>query len=1689
MADPTFIDDASPEASGTQFIDDAGPSKEMFPRPVSDVMRGTQPATPQPPKEEPGFFKSAWNEALSNQAEIDKTRQEQGNLPAIWQTLRMRANEVKDVTKQVGMAVPRLAGEMATLPTKSSRIINQSLDYLEKEHPEAAQYFETFFPMIQPITLAREDERRKGWDPTEASRMANAWVEKNIQKPVENVKPTTSAGKVARAGSDIAAVTAGTLLAPEAAVPYFVSSAGINTTNMAMEQLQGDPDAVPKAWSAGLLTAAANYAGMKYIPGLSGKIGSMVTARISQPAIAAFLNVGIRGSAMGTFMNTMDNAIAKTFYDPNRPWDQGMGQSVIQMLGYEAAGLPEGYQHEKAVRDLREGADIALKINMASATGKGAMADLSPKLVQEGMRGVEFGEKVSDEANNAYSQFRDNFVRIEKGGSNANEEGQIRQNEEQKHRGSNALSEADRQVRQPEGAVQETPEVDRSSSVPPAGRGQEESAEEVTSLPRTNVPRSQNTALSGRVTEEGQWVDRNWDEFASVYADHPDTAGGKILSADAIADLLPSIQENPVQGHGEAVNSGYPSKIVLDQYDRRMAQPISSPEDENVLVMMGNPGSGKTTVARKNASGYGTVIDSPGADQRGLIDIINTALRNGRRADLVMVHAPLEEAVGRNIGRQGEIGRTVPIESQESLEASTHLAFRRAWETFGDPAYGDQVSFTYIENPNDKNAQNAWTGEEAVNQSGEVRRSNSKTNLLDRAIGAYIRAKGERDVSPEAQSIFEQGIEDQVKAHPASVEGRAVSGDRGVASGMAEETPAPGAPASQEVEDIRATQNIPQETLEKARVGTAKMPPPVPTSARKAQAEDLVREIVPDKATRAAIHATGISGKNPTPEDVVSEALIAQPKKSPFEKNAPEAGAIRLPEKINMGKVMTRLGEVLKASAKEPLEAFKNLSNGAVLKLAKAEDAAGKLQHAYDPSKPGVFPGFADSPIEGSQKPFLKKDLQVGKLGQEFRSPSFQLAPYFENGESPSVDREMVSTDAIAKASAATSFVRDVYRRNKIVDDSTMIDQRMSPHQKAIRETLEKLTPLIKQREALVESADMFDEERSRDIVSKRLQEFDRDNQAEMERLLEQKDRLYDAAKKEIQSVAQKSSDARVALWMDSDHHPVWLQGMIQPNEIQAAKEMTSFMEEAKRAGEKRGLAMRDEPYVTHLFKPVEMYARDQNGESARIARDVLDFHRRQEGSINLMPSIHAVMDYYVPTISRKLAMQPFLNKWYTGGKNDYLDPNSKYYAPHFGEWMQREINEMEHPRQLGIVEKGFGVIKDAEITRLLAANQRTAVKHLVGKLTNLVGLHHAYTLPGATNYMALMARRAENLPLVGKAFEATTGKILDATHMSKEDAQLVQTLMSNLALNRQVRNALYENALIAEYQEPILNAYFGKGVRGIAGKAKRGYIWTRNALSQPVAAAEAFENGVNFLSSVQHGEAAGLTPDQNLRGAIVNMLAYSQRGGHDATRFVKSPIGRVGTALTQTPSKMMELYADIVRRGVTGEKDIYGGDGTANLVRAILAFGAVSTLGVLTKNKLSRMLIHPPITNTDWFSDATQWAYHSAMGHKQKALDAKARMQGSNWGPANLTPVTDIMADAYAAMNSPKGFLKKTPAVQQIRSELPKSMGGKIPKGYEDTLHYLTTSPTEEAEKGWQEAARKRGLRKIKADEKQGND
>jgi hypothetical protein len=841
--------------------------------------------------------------------------------------------------------------------------------------------------------------------------------------------------------------------------------------------------------------------------------------------------------------------------------------------------------------------------------------------------------------------------------------------------------------------------------------------------------------------------------------------------------------------------------------------------------------------------------------------------------------------------------------------------------------------------------------------------------------------------------------------------------------------------------------------------------------------------------------------------------------------------------------LLTKFGQRIRSMfSSSPVKARKLFNNGAAV-IAKQLDDLGMLQHPYNP-RTYQFE-FAKSLITGDVP-----EVRMGKDGKRMdisdprksinyvRSPHQFVARILPLGETQNVDLEHAANRYTLLNKGLADWVKDIHERNQIPDHSERVGRVMDPHREKIHELESWLVPLVRERAELERTMNKPGNEDAAGLMQEQLNEFDALN---ADRIADGKadlNKLYAAAKNAVTGLAKDTPEVRVALWMEpvktgkgkdaKKDRPQWLKDIIKPNEIKAAEELLAFTAKARDEGRRLGIPMRSDEYITHLYRPesIGKFSVDRTGEQQRVARDILAFHRRQENSINLMPSTHAAMAYYVPTIARKIATQPFLNKWYKGGKNPYLttDPSSPYHAPKFGALLQQQITDMQYPTPDTIVGKTFSAIKNAEITKAMALNQRVTVKHLVGKITTVAALHGRHMLPAAKDMVNDLAHRPENWKMVQTAYKKITGKDLSRT--GKSDPELIQLLTSNMVASRALRNAINESPLIAEYNEPIFNSMFGGGrTRQIMRSMVRGGRVVRNTLGQPLLAAEAMENGLNVLASARQGVSAGLSPERNVKAMMTNILDYSFRGGHDSSAFLRDPVGRL-TAFSQTPTKMIENYVSMIQKAARGEKDIYGGSETATLIRQIVAIGAVTYLGEKYGKKgglhLQHMLFHAPFVNAEYAGDVASFLGNKAasmavvgQGKESRAKSAeaadaaRARMAGAPFPLVAGSPAWDIAKDVDSFTRNPEAFLKSTPAVQGLRSELPKDFGdkamkalgiqdrkslaaraltflnGKVPDGYEDALHYLSSAPTNEQQEFFDFLRWKKGFRAMNAADK----
>ena len=303
-------------------------------------------------------------------------------------------------------------------------------------------------------------------------------------------------------------------------------------------------------------------------------------------------------------------------------------------------------------------------------------------------------------------------------------------------------------------------------------------------------------ALKSRVNTEADASVADSKGTFGRYAADPETHGGKVVNGDIMARIASKgVEENPLQGHAAIAEHGGASRLANDYFEARMKEPAKSP-DETVLILVGNAAVGKTKITANNAENFHTILDTNQADSMGLQQNINQALRSGRQVDVLFVHAPLEEAVRRNVSRQANEGRPVSIMDQADLATKTPASFAKAVEVFGaDPA----VTFNAIETTEAGKARGALTGQAALDFVEGLRTENASSSTITRATEAYNSLLGGPNGPTEAaRAAFERGIEASVRTDLPSngqADGPVLGRDRGVSSGGRQAPDSPGQPA------------------------------------------------------------------------------------------------------------------------------------------------------------------------------------------------------------------------------------------------------------------------------------------------------------------------------------------------------------------------------------------------------------------------------------------------------------------------------------------------------------------------------------------------------------------------------------------------------------------------------------------------------------------------------------------------------------------------------------------------------------------------------------------------------------------------------------------------------------------------------------------------------------------------------
>ena len=181
--------------------------------------------------------------------------------------------------------------------------------------------------------------------------------------------------------------------------------------------------------------------------------------------------------------------------------------------------------------------------------------------------------------------------------------------------------------------------------------------------------------------------EKTLSDFAGAlkrYEEHPASKGGKHLDVDEIREIVMGYRGNRTDA--AAVIHEDVSAFNKQLFAHRMALPMESP-GETVTFLAGGGGSGKGTASK--AFGLGnmshTVVDGVLGNFEKADKMIQAAVASGRRAEIVMVHAPIERAVKNMVGRavRNDYGRIVSLKAMAEGHRGAQETMRKLIEKYG----------------------------------------------------------------------------------------------------------------------------------------------------------------------------------------------------------------------------------------------------------------------------------------------------------------------------------------------------------------------------------------------------------------------------------------------------------------------------------------------------------------------------------------------------------------------------------------------------------------------------------------------------------------------------------------------------------------------------------------------------------------------------------------------------------------------------------------------------------------------------------------------------------------------------------------------------------------------------------------------------------------------------------------------
>ena len=397
----------------------------------------------------------------------------------------------------------------------------------------------------------------------------------------------------------------------------------------------------------------------------------------------------------------------------------------------------------------------------------------------------------------------------------------------------------------------------------------------------------------------------------------------------------------------------------------------------------------------------------------------------------------------------------------------------------------------------------------------------------------------------------------------------------------------------------------------------------------------------------------------------------------------------------------------------------------------------------------------------------------------------------------------------------------------------------------------------------------------------------------------------------------------------------------ITPQQMKIAEAVRQYFDLKKGQLKEVGIDTKDDPNFMTRIIPEILGDPDAHGFSQDSnVPAVLQFKHQSDMGELWIQDPHSILGYYIPVVERKLAYQPFLNRW-----NEPLSKLPADINQYITKW--RDANLFSQPRN--VWQKTLDYAIAFEYLRTVGFALSPGFKHMP-KVIDTLALYD-----GVTNAKAMTGV----MRVLTQAAEARLGldniKLTDPSGMEivgKKKKEMVE-----LAL---LRSYVRQGAMLNLIDDlPGMNTIM-QSVRTLG--------------SLPTRAVETTENGITIFATLLAAKSDGRYTAQQINDIIwETMLMANFRGGSDSPLWYKTYVGRTLGMLQQTRFKLQELRLNFVRGAVRGERDHFDTARSTQLFRFFFALGLLGTaVAAMFKDNIVGILIHPPAVGDGGTLDAS---------------------------------------------------------------------------------------------------------------------